>query len=624
MVPKKYFLRGSMEQIDRVLLLIALRKKVMYLIFNILENDLLNEQRTEIEDSNNKIYVTFLKNILSTLIDYYITLLHIEVVYSTTENSENMKKIHEMNFWGSILASSQFIENLINLIRDDSFSFKYPYENIKSVLKTVNDDLRNNNIVFEENMSKYPILSYEKTILNFLFQSLLSYKQDKFENNKSDVEKLLNNSYKQAKNLLKRLDDKILVEYSYGSVANIFEVENSFYQKLLDMFAKLNKDEFGEINKLQKYELITDTLNKICVIVLSFIEKFEKDNQENLGSLPIKPWFDFCAEVSCELEESARIKDELDESLQKLRNIKLEKIELENKITELSNTKSINDKKLGEALIQSGKVAQLEAERDELNSKIQRYNITVDNLRQQIEIEIDKNKELSRQLETSKKDMPITNKQQLAKLKDRRNGLEPEDLIQQSSIVPSMMVADSLPMLNTILQLQRERKSLKSKLMKDKLFSLFNEVSFVNKYIQKNKNSEDYEKQEEWGSDIQHLNETYRRSKRLISCPKVYDISDKEYNYTRIQKVEENKINEMRIDYMETVDKLLVGMFGDVNYDKLFKEVIDNDISRALSYYGEKKLLVGKLNLSKNDNAKKIPIYLSEQSLKNLNRTFMH
>ena len=46
-----------------------------------------------------------------------------------------------------------------------------------------------------------------------------------------------------------------------------------------------------------------------------------------------------------------------------------------------------------------------------------------------------------------------------------------------------------IPLLSTICSLQKERKYLKSKLMKEKLENLFGEDSYVNKYIDKVQNS---------------------------------------------------------------------------------------------------------------------------------------
>ncbi len=54
-------------------------------------------------------------------------------------------------------------------------------------------------------------------------------------------------------------------------------------------------------------------------------------------------------------------------------------------------------------------------------------------------------------------------------------------------------------------------------------------------------------------------------------------------------------------------------------------------IRRVLDNFGERKLLVGRISLKKNDDniaddsqQKVVPIYLNESSLKTINKTFMH
>ena len=47
------------------------------------------------------------------------------------------------------------------------------------------------------------------------------------------------------------------------------------------------------------------------------------------------------------------------------------------------------------------------------------------------------------------------------------------------------LMTDSIPLLNTICDLQKERKFLKSKLMKEKLEDLLGENSYINRYIDK-------------------------------------------------------------------------------------------------------------------------------------------
>jgi hypothetical protein len=61
---------------------------------------------------------------------------------------------------------------------------------------------------------------------------------------------------------------------------------------------------------------------------------------------------------------------------------------------------------------------------------------------------------------------------------------------------------------------------------------------------------------------------------------KVLDISDKGYDYELTKKKEERKLMKMRIDNMGNIEKILHTMFGDQSSDKMFKDIIDNDITR--------------------------------------------
>ena len=60
-------------------------------------------------------------------------------------------------------------------------------------------------------------------------------------------------------------------------------------------------------------------------------------------------------------------------------------MELEISIEDYNRNKSINDRKLGEALISAGKVRQLEMENGELIKKIEKYTTTIDSLLRQID-----------------------------------------------------------------------------------------------------------------------------------------------------------------------------------------------------------------------------------------------
>jgi len=61
-------------------------------------------------------------------------------------------------------------------------------------------------------------------------------------------------------------------------------------------------------------------------------------------------------------------------------------MQLESKIEDNKRNKIVNDKKLAEALLVAGKVPQLEEQINEFKRKIEKYNTTIDNLREQLEI----------------------------------------------------------------------------------------------------------------------------------------------------------------------------------------------------------------------------------------------
>jgi|APDOM4702015159_1054818.scaffolds.fasta_scaffold1591406_1 molecular chaperone GrpE (heat shock protein) len=61
-------------------------------------------------------------------------------------------------------------------------------------------------------------------------------------------------------------------------------------------------------------------------------------------------------------------------------------MQLEAKIEDNNRNKLVNDKKLAEALLIAGKVPQLEEQINEFKRKIEKYNTTIDNLREQLEI----------------------------------------------------------------------------------------------------------------------------------------------------------------------------------------------------------------------------------------------
>jgi len=125
-----------------------------------MENDLLDKEREilqitdsinsnkvdQIELENSKTLITFLSNLLNTLIEFYLILQNIEI-YLSNLSSEEFKESHQANFWNNISASSLYIENLISLIKDDNFSVKYQFESMRTICSAIKEEyikFRNN------------------------------------------------------------------------------------------------------------------------------------------------------------------------------------------------------------------------------------------------------------------------------------------------------------------------------------------------------------------------------------------------------------------------------------------------------------------------------------------------
>ena len=86
------------------------------------------------------------------------------------------------------------------------------------------------------------------------------------------------------------------------------------------------------------------------------------------------------------------------------------------------------------------------------------------------------------------------------------------------SVNQNNLMTDSIPLLNTICDLQKERKYLKSKLMKEKLEDLLGENSYINRYIEKvskQNHQEEKEKLLKIESEIEDLNKNYKVYKEL-------------------------------------------------------------------------------------------------------------
>jgi hypothetical protein len=212
---------------------------------------------------------------------------------------------------------------------------------------------------------------------------------------------------------------------------------------------------------------------------------------------------------------------------------------------------------------------------------------------------------------------------------------------------------DNLYLYNTINQLQREKKLLKTKLLRDKYISIVNtqEDSYMNKLIQTTQKKDDFDQEIELYQSIEEnvvsINKKYSSTRAQLCKPKIFDLTDKSYDYNKIIKTENLKNIDLRMGYMKEIDSIL-GCFFSSNTnssDNYFKDVLDNDITKYIQYYGEPKIHLGRISLLDNnekflknvkdlnennskekdkdkEKVKVIPLYLSEKSMKYMGKCF--
>ena len=121
--------------------------------------------------------------------------------------------------------------------------------------------------------------------------------------------------------------------------------------------------------------------------------------------------------------------------------------------------------------------------------------------------------------------------------------------------------------------------------------------------------------------------------------PKVLDLTNKDYDYEKEKKQQEDEIEKTRIQYMEDADSIFYHMFGENSNNKTIKEIVNSDINKTLSMYGDKKYLIGKLqfndaqigqgdkdlsgSLYSTKNTMGVPVIINEEGFKKINESFI-
>ena len=273
MIPKQLLDKGGYDSFDRYLLLVSVRKKLYFLIFNIIENDLLKLENNDSKDKSieldNTKYFTFLKNLINTLIDLNRLCLSLEITFSNLSKNE-FKLLSKAPLWNNILAAAKIIENLSLTIKSDNFSIKFQFEPLKTIIKVMQDEAKNNlKINLEEEMN--PICLYNNEILKFISTLLINYNLEK--NIYPAAAKVVSNLYKQTKKTLKRIDEKFVFNFSFQG--QVFEMDNNYYIKFIECSKTLYDNNFD--CQTPKYETLSEPLNKLCIILLNYLEKLDKE-----------------------------------------------------------------------------------------------------------------------------------------------------------------------------------------------------------------------------------------------------------------------------------------------------------------------------------------------------------
>ena len=653
MIPKKIFEKGCLESFEKFLNIYTYRKKTLELIFNILENDILTEdlgknlnQNSEekmekVEADNLKKLSNFYQLVLTSLSNFNSILFKIEIHLCKIQSekfeeitlSENFKNLY-LNFCSAF----SIIDNLINLIKQDMFSIQF--QSNAEGLKIIIDNLKNQ-INSIEGIEEDNLYNYSTNSILYYIIITCSFKTERIdiilnnldtENKLSDIANNFNNNYSSLKQIISSYSKKFFKEIPYETSNKIFDITSSYYIKFIETLNNIDKELAKEEIYNIKYSNLLDILNKILIVMNSSFEKFESENENNKKEdnllLPISEWNKITDELNTELESIVKMQEDLEIAKKEVKQAKLDKLEMQNKYEDLERVKNENEQKLGKLQIQIGKVTELEVQNEEKNKYIDKYKMAIDNLQQQSEK--DKN-------EIIKLNMKIKDLENEKKNLDRKNSRQLSSRIDKNTLIGSSSLGiNEKNLVNTLSKLINERKSLKNKIMKDKLITLINDNnSYMNNYIIKNlknsKNENEKELYKEMENQIINLNNNYNKVRMKLSLPKILDLSNNKSKENL--NAREIELNKLRIDYMKDYESLFSQIFNDNNGNN-FKNLIDHDVSKSLNYYGDKPLLIGKIRFfekgekikndanTNNNNIKKIPVILSEDNLKKLNETF--
>ena len=670
MIPKKLLESGNIKVFDTFLNISTYRKKIFKLILNQLNNEILtddlgvNPNKVEedkigkVEGEEKKKFISFYETTMNTFAEFYFYLLKLEMFLSELTSDQFLRINNEEKFnevYHSILGGASIFDMIINLVKSDTFGIQYK-SNIDG-LKNINIQIKTE-IGAIENLNENNLYKYLTNILNYFINICCGFKKERIdiivdELDKNDKLKSVADAFfdsnKNLNSIINKLESIFFEKMKYNLSNTIFDLENSYYINL----TKKNGDIQNELNNKtefdSKYNTLIDTLNKVIVVMESSMEKYdtntaeeeEKTYEDDRVVLPIKEWNNITDVLYNDLENVSKVTEELEKTRNVVEDEKNKNMELQVKYENLEKMKKENDGKLGELMVKLGKYSQLEAANDENTKKIQKYQIAVEGLQNTV------NEYEKRHKENLEKIEALEKKEKEKRHMKKATGIDFEKLKLSNDIRGEEGEnINGAGLLNTVFILQKERKNYKNKFMKEKLGKLMEDKdSYMNKYIKKDLkiSKGENEKEKEMYRKIQDkvisLNRGYDRIRKKLCLPKVLDLSNKEYDYEKEKKLEEDEIEKTRIQYIEDAQSIFYHMFGEESDNKTMKDVANSDINKALSMYGDKKYLVGKLQFSDSQKGKEdkdmsgtlysskntmgVPVLISEERLKKINESFI-
>ena len=666
MIPKKLLETGNMSVFDKFLNINSYRKKAFKLILNQLNNEILtddlgiNPNKIEedkigkIEGEEKKKIISFYELTINTLAEFYSYLLKIEIYLSELTSEQFLKINNENSFndvYNTIVGGYSIFNIIISSVKNNNFSIQ-DKSNIDG-LKNINAELKKE-ITALENIEDNNMFIYFTNFLNYFINICCGFKKERIDIIVEDLdvdEKLKSvadsfyDSNKNLNNIISKLEELYFDKMRYPQCNTTFDIENSFFQELTTKNNQIEQELSEKKDFKEKYNSLIEIFNKVYSIMKEALEKFEpskgeetqKTYQDDRIILPIPEWNNITDVLYNDLENITKVTEELEKSRKAIEEEKKRYSELQMKYENLEKMKKENDFKLGELTVKLGKFIQLETENKEYTEKIEKYQKTFKSLQNTVEDLEAKEKDYKSKIEILEK------KEKEKKHLRKAMGVDLEKLKLSNGVGEDGQSLNGGELLRTVFLLQKEQKKYKNKFMKEKLNKLMEDKdSYMNKYIQKDYklSKKEIEKEKTMYQNIQdkviNLNKGYNKIRSKLCLPKVYDLTNKDYDYEKAKKRQDDEIENERIQYMADVDSIFFNMFGENSNSKTIKEIVNSDVNKNLEKFADKKYLVGKIQFNESKNETKdgnttfsskntlgVPIIINEDYLSKINQNLM-